>query len=380
MFCTKCGKEQDENVKFCVNCGNSFTQSIDNNVNNKKQTNTQVITIIPSGTAPMIMGLLGLFGGFIPIVKYFTGLLSLLAIFIGISQRKNRKGAGLPTGKATAGIIMGLIAVIITIVSTVNTAADAVKFMNLFSSGSSSNSSNSSKMRRINYLTNNIPEEMQGTVWSNGKETVELGKNKIKLNDDWHRVNKILQDFNDKSYFLINFNKDQTITLYKMRLISLTRTGYFPKEGFMTLDELKADIEEKERIAKEIAGVWEGSFIIESQSFWSSSDGVIADMTLDISYQNNQFHTVLNFKTTNSRGSNRNISIPINSKGECLMDITYDKEEYHFNLTKWIINPFLGYHIKLAFTGKINDGVLSGISKHIDGNNQSNGRFNVKKK
>jgi hypothetical protein len=65
------------------------------------------------------MGLLGMFGGFIPVVQYVTGILSLVAIFVGASQRKRLKDANLPNGKATAGMVLGIIAVLITVISIV---------------------------------------------------------------------------------------------------------------------------------------------------------------------------------------------------------------------------------------------------------------------
>jgi hypothetical protein len=74
------------------------------------------MVVLPSGTGPLVLGLLGLFGGFIPIVQYFTGLLSILAIFIGASQSKKLKEAGLPSGKATAGMVLGIIAVFMTVI------------------------------------------------------------------------------------------------------------------------------------------------------------------------------------------------------------------------------------------------------------------------
>jgi len=46
-----------------------------------------------------------------------TGILSLIAIFSGASQRKTLKKAGLPSGKATAGMVLGILAVIITVIS-----------------------------------------------------------------------------------------------------------------------------------------------------------------------------------------------------------------------------------------------------------------------
>jgi len=93
-------------------------------VNEKKAENEPKIiqvAVIPSGTTPLVLGLLGLFGGFIPVIKYITGILSLVAIFVGASQRKKLKNAGLPSGKATAGMVMGIIAVLITVISIVIT-------------------------------------------------------------------------------------------------------------------------------------------------------------------------------------------------------------------------------------------------------------------
>ncbi len=72
--------------------------------------------------AALVMGILGLVGGWIPVVCYFTGVLSILAIIFGFKERKSGKEAGTPTGMATAGMVMGIIAVGITVLSIICTA------------------------------------------------------------------------------------------------------------------------------------------------------------------------------------------------------------------------------------------------------------------
>ena len=139
-FCSNCGTKLSDDSKFCQSCGKaivaetrplgSFTGGTSetnqsnqiNNINQSSsanQSNVSQVAVVPSGTAPLIMGILGLCGGLIPIVKYFTGILSLIALFVGASQRKFLKEKGYPSGTATAGMVMGLIAVIMTILSIV---------------------------------------------------------------------------------------------------------------------------------------------------------------------------------------------------------------------------------------------------------------------
>ena len=135
MFCVKCGTELNEGAEFCTKCGTKAGASAEGqNTTNQQNVSRPVTTqveVMPTGTGPLVMGLLGLFGGFIPVVKYITGLLSLLAIFIGASQRKKLKNAGLPSGKATAGMVLGIIAVLITVIGIVITG---MIFGSLFSS------------------------------------------------------------------------------------------------------------------------------------------------------------------------------------------------------------------------------------------------------
>jgi hypothetical protein len=75
------------------------------------------------GPAALICGILGLCGGAIPVVQYFTFILSILAIVFGSSAKKKAKQTGQPTGMATAGVVLGIIAVILTVIVVVLTGA-----------------------------------------------------------------------------------------------------------------------------------------------------------------------------------------------------------------------------------------------------------------
>ncbi|MDR1446112.1 MAG: ECF-type riboflavin transporter substrate-binding protein [Treponema sp.] len=84
-------------------------------------TNTAGATKGNSGMAilALIFGILGICGGAIPTVQYFTGLLSILAIILGAIDRKNAIKTGQPSGMATAGMVLGIIATVITIIAII---------------------------------------------------------------------------------------------------------------------------------------------------------------------------------------------------------------------------------------------------------------------
>jgi hypothetical protein len=124
MFCSKCGNQVEEGVQFCSKCGNKLSASPDDarqSTNENKPQQQQIMVVMPTGTAPLILGLLGIFGFLIPIVKYFTGIMSLIAIFLGAGERGKLKKVGLPSGKATAGLVLGILAVMGTLISIIST-------------------------------------------------------------------------------------------------------------------------------------------------------------------------------------------------------------------------------------------------------------------
>lgn len=76
-------------------------------------------------TAALVCGILGLIGGFIPVVNYFTLVLSIVAIVLGVKAKKELAAQSQPTGMATAGLVMGIIGVSFAVIGILTVAACA---------------------------------------------------------------------------------------------------------------------------------------------------------------------------------------------------------------------------------------------------------------
>lgn len=61
--------------------------------------------------AALVCGLLGIVGGFIPVVTYFTFILAILGVIFGAKGQKIAKETGEGKGLATAGLVLGIIGV-----------------------------------------------------------------------------------------------------------------------------------------------------------------------------------------------------------------------------------------------------------------------------
>ena len=59
--------------------------------------------------ASLVCGILGIVGSFIPVVSYFTFILAILGIGLGVKARKKLASTGESTGLATAGLVLGII-------------------------------------------------------------------------------------------------------------------------------------------------------------------------------------------------------------------------------------------------------------------------------
>ncbi|MBE6946213.1 MAG: DUF4190 domain-containing protein [Ruminococcaceae bacterium] len=75
--------------------------------------------------AALVCGILGLVGGWIPVVCYFTLVLSIVAIVLGAKAQKQAKALGEPTGMATGGLVTGIIGVVLAVLSIVCVACAA---------------------------------------------------------------------------------------------------------------------------------------------------------------------------------------------------------------------------------------------------------------
>ncbi len=74
--------------------------------------------------AALVCGILGIVGGFIPVVKYFTTVLAILGLVFGfIGRKKSTEARGSASGMATAGLILGILGVVGAILGLVCDAA-----------------------------------------------------------------------------------------------------------------------------------------------------------------------------------------------------------------------------------------------------------------
>jgi tetratricopeptide (TPR) repeat protein len=81
-----------------------------------------LVSKLPTGTGPLLIGLLGIGGGFIPGLKYVTGILSFIAFFVGIGQWTQLKKYNLFTAKVITALIFCIIAIFITGIPIARTA------------------------------------------------------------------------------------------------------------------------------------------------------------------------------------------------------------------------------------------------------------------
>lgn len=64
----------------------------------------------------LVCGILGLVGGWIPVVQYITGILSIVAIVFGALALKD-KPEGSEKSMAVAGLVLGIVACAITLLA-----------------------------------------------------------------------------------------------------------------------------------------------------------------------------------------------------------------------------------------------------------------------
>ena len=76
--------------------------------------------------AALVLGLLGIIGGFIPVVSYFTTVCAILGLIFGVVGRKKSVAAnGKASGLATAGLVLGIIGTAFAAIGLICTLACA---------------------------------------------------------------------------------------------------------------------------------------------------------------------------------------------------------------------------------------------------------------
>ena len=69
--------------------------------------------------AALVCGILGIVGSFIPVISYFTLVLAILGIVFGSKGMKIAKITGQGQGLATAGLVLGIVALAISVLGII---------------------------------------------------------------------------------------------------------------------------------------------------------------------------------------------------------------------------------------------------------------------
>ncbi|MBP0461163.1 DUF4190 domain-containing protein [Streptomyces montanisoli] len=97
------------------------------------------------GIAALILGLVGAISGIIPLLFWLAGVLGLIALVLGLAGRgRAKRGGATNKGVATAGAVLGLVAMIVAVIGAVITfraVGDAVDSIDKAASGSSASAS-----------------------------------------------------------------------------------------------------------------------------------------------------------------------------------------------------------------------------------------------
>lgn len=77
--------------------------------------------------AALVLGILGIVGGFLPVVQYFTTICAILGIVFGVKGRRMSIAAtGSASGLATAGLVLGIIGTAFAVLGIVCVACGLV--------------------------------------------------------------------------------------------------------------------------------------------------------------------------------------------------------------------------------------------------------------
>ncbi|MCZ7459827.1 DUF4190 domain-containing protein [Streptomyces sp. WMMC940] len=93
------------------------------------------------GTAALILGIIGALSGLIPLLFWLAGILGLIGLILGLSAKgRVKRGEATNKGVAVAGIVLGLVSLVLSVVGAVITfkaVDEAVDEINKVTSGSS---------------------------------------------------------------------------------------------------------------------------------------------------------------------------------------------------------------------------------------------------
>lgn len=132
MFCTKCGQNLSDNVRFCIHCGAPVKPVGDlaegtQNANYGGVNEAPVNSVEPMNVASPIIqerdslpskgaGITSMIFGFCAWIPILGIILGIISIILGIVAQSKAGRVGRKNGFATAGIVLSSIAVVIYLI------------------------------------------------------------------------------------------------------------------------------------------------------------------------------------------------------------------------------------------------------------------------
>ena len=120
MFCANCGKEMDDNAKFCPSCGMDATgETVSKQPEAKSETpptySEPPVSPVPvssgSGVAAMVCGIIALILCWVPFIGLVFGIVAM--VLGGKGMRTLPQGK---KGMAIAGFVMGIIGLVVGVI------------------------------------------------------------------------------------------------------------------------------------------------------------------------------------------------------------------------------------------------------------------------
>jgi len=109
IFCTNCGGNIEDGVKFCSKCGKAV--SVFNESNTQVHEQQFIHTVDKKGQAitSLVLGLVGIIAWFLPLLGFPVSIIGLIMGVIG--QKSTKKNM------ATVGLVLSIICLVATIIN-----------------------------------------------------------------------------------------------------------------------------------------------------------------------------------------------------------------------------------------------------------------------
>lgn len=231
MYCINCGNKINPNDNFCDKCGNSINET-DHNNNSKPTNNTNV---------SLILGIIACCIFFVP---FFSIPLAIIAIVLGIINRKEQKATG---------IILGIITIILVIIEFIA--------IFLFASFITNEIMNNDFLEEIKELT---------------EENIEINGNKFLVSD-----NSIIEFNLDGNYYWgideLNYNQGSYIAYTK------TTAYNYAKNNLTGFNSYEYDIDDFYLIIMMPTEIMvNGSILTETNTVYYYGEYAQDDLTLEL--------------------------------------------------------------------------------------------------